>query len=185
MALIKCPECTKDVSDKAINCPDCGYPITPQAIINEEEYLCCPKCKSKEIHAEQKGFSGGKALAGALITGGIGLLAGTIGSKDIQITCLKCNNRFKAGEAHIISNKKAEDSTEFDNKLKRIVEEQGLISAVKYYKDIKGGDLSKSKDYVDALVGKHNIKTTTSQNGGCAGVILLIPFLGTLLYLIL
>lgn len=27
MALIKCPDCQKDVSDKADKCPYCGYPI--------------------------------------------------------------------------------------------------------------------------------------------------------------
>ena len=27
MALIKCPECGKEISDKASNCPSCGYPI--------------------------------------------------------------------------------------------------------------------------------------------------------------
>lgn len=27
MALIKCPECGKEISDKAGNCPNCGYPI--------------------------------------------------------------------------------------------------------------------------------------------------------------
>lgn len=27
MALILCPECKKEVSDKATNCPVCGYPI--------------------------------------------------------------------------------------------------------------------------------------------------------------
>lgn len=27
MALIKCPECEKEVSDKAVSCPNCGYPI--------------------------------------------------------------------------------------------------------------------------------------------------------------
>lgn len=28
MALIDCPECGKEVSDKALSCPNCGYPIT-------------------------------------------------------------------------------------------------------------------------------------------------------------
>jgi integrase/DNA-directed RNA polymerase subunit RPC12/RpoP len=28
MALIKCPECDKQISDKAINCPQCGFPIS-------------------------------------------------------------------------------------------------------------------------------------------------------------
>ena len=27
MALIKCPECGKEISDKASSCPSCGYPI--------------------------------------------------------------------------------------------------------------------------------------------------------------
>lgn len=27
MALIKCPECEKEISDKASACPNCGYPI--------------------------------------------------------------------------------------------------------------------------------------------------------------
>ena len=28
MALIKCPECELQVSDKAITCPHCGYPLS-------------------------------------------------------------------------------------------------------------------------------------------------------------
>ena len=28
MALIKCPECGKEISDKAISCPNCAYPMT-------------------------------------------------------------------------------------------------------------------------------------------------------------
>lgn len=100
MALISCPECGKQISDKAVSCPNCGNPINQQN--QQEEYLCCPRCGSRELHAEHKGFSGGKALAGALITGGIGLLAGTIGSRDTQITCLKCGKKFKAGEASVV-----------------------------------------------------------------------------------
>ena len=111
MALIKCPECGKEISDKANACPNCGNPMNqqPQQVLQpqQEEYLCCPRCGSRELHAEHKGFSGGKALAGALITGGIGLLAGTIGSRDTQITCLKCGKKFKAGEARVVKNPSA------------------------------------------------------------------------------
>ena len=31
MALIKCPECGREVSDKAASCPQCGYPISKLA----------------------------------------------------------------------------------------------------------------------------------------------------------
>lgn len=60
----------------------------------------CPKCGSTQITANKKGFSGGKAVAGAVLTGGIGLLAGTIGSNKIVITCLSCGNQFKPGDTH-------------------------------------------------------------------------------------
>lgn len=58
----------------------------------------CPKCKSTQIMANQKGFSGGKAIAGAVLTGGVGLLAGNIGSKKIVITCLNCGKSFAPGQ---------------------------------------------------------------------------------------
>lgn len=35
MALIKCPECGKEISDKAASCPNCGYPINAATIHTE------------------------------------------------------------------------------------------------------------------------------------------------------
>ena len=37
MALIKCPECGKEISDKAVSCPHCGFPISKEEVkdINE------------------------------------------------------------------------------------------------------------------------------------------------------
>ena len=46
MALIKCPECGKDVSDKSIACPLCGYPIASMRDSKEE--------KTKEDKTEEK-----------------------------------------------------------------------------------------------------------------------------------
>lgn len=60
--------------------------------------ILCPKCGSNQITANKKGFSGKKAAAGALLTGGIGLLAGTIGSNKVKITCLSCGHIFNPGE---------------------------------------------------------------------------------------
>lgn len=31
MAIIKCPECGKDISEKATHCIHCGYPIKPRS----------------------------------------------------------------------------------------------------------------------------------------------------------
>ncbi|HRN80175.1 MAG TPA: hypothetical protein PKY29_04345 [Ferruginibacter sp.] len=64
----------------------------------EQEKVFCPKCKSTELTANKKGFSAGQAVGGALLTGGIGLVAGAIGSGKVRITCLNCGNRFKPGD---------------------------------------------------------------------------------------
>lgn len=63
-----------------------------------ENKIKCPKCSSTQLTSDKKGFSGKKALAGAVLTGGIGLLAGTIGSGNLIISCLKCGNQFKPGD---------------------------------------------------------------------------------------
>ena len=171
MALIKCPKCGKEISDKAIACPNCGYPMNQQA--QQEEYLCCPKCGSRELHAEHKGFSGGKALAGALVTGGIGLLAGTIGSRDTQITCLKCGNRFKAGEA--VVKKPGDDSVSEEEAMVVNLLPSGKLQTVKWYKERHNCSLSEAKDAVDAIAAKHSSELSFANAGGsgCSVIILI------------
>ena len=171
MALISCPECGKEISDKAIACPNCGNPINPQT--QQEEYLCCPRCGSRELHAEHKGFSGGKALAGALVTGGIGLLAGTIGSRDTQITCLKCGNKFKAGEARIV--RPNENFSEEESQIIHIIQTQGKISAVKWYKEKYNCGLKEAKDAVDDIAAKHitELSSGAASGSGCSIIILI------------
>lgn len=60
--------------------------------------LCCPKCGSTKLTNNNRGFSAGKAAAGFMLAGGIGLAAGGIGSKKVIITCLKCGHSWKIGE---------------------------------------------------------------------------------------
>jgi hypothetical protein len=56
--------------------------------------LHCPKCNSTQLTAQKHGFSAGKAAAGAILTGGIGLLAGLHGSSKIDLTCLACGHTW-------------------------------------------------------------------------------------------
>jgi hypothetical protein len=63
-----------------------------------EGQVKCPKCLSTQISSNKKGFSGTKAVTGAILTGGIGLLAGTIGSNKVKITCLNCGHKFNPGD---------------------------------------------------------------------------------------
>lgn len=45
MALIKCPECGKEISDKAKSCPNCGYPITINQQRNPAPIQVQPMCQ--------------------------------------------------------------------------------------------------------------------------------------------
>ena len=64
---------------------------------NKEHKIYCPTCGQSEITANKKGFSGGQAVAGAVLLGPLGLVAGAIGSSKVKITCLSCGFEFKAG----------------------------------------------------------------------------------------
>ena len=59
--------------------------------------VACPKCGSTQISANKKGFSGAKAVAGAVVAGPFGIAAGTHGSRKIEITCLNCGHVFSPG----------------------------------------------------------------------------------------
>jgi len=60
---------------------------------------CCPKCGSTSLSANKKGFGAGKAVAGMVVTGGVGgAVFGAAGSGKVVVTCLNCGHRFKPGQ---------------------------------------------------------------------------------------
>lgn len=59
---------------------------------------CCPKCGSTSLSANKKGFSLGKAAAGAFVAGPVGLVGGTMGANKLEVTCLNCGHKFKPGK---------------------------------------------------------------------------------------
>jgi len=68
----------------------------------EDGAVRCPRCRSTQISANKKGFSGINAVGGVLLVGGIGALAGTVGSNKIKITCMSCNYQFDPGDKPLI-----------------------------------------------------------------------------------
>lgn len=54
----------------------------------------CPKCgkvRTMKMMSERKGgFSGGKAVAGAVLLGPVGLVGGALGKKKITYQCSSC-----------------------------------------------------------------------------------------------
>lgn len=77
MALIKCPECKSEVSDKAKSCPKCGCPI--------DDSVRCIKCGSKNVET----ISGVSKGVSVLLWGPFA--AGKILSK---YNCKDCKHKF-------------------------------------------------------------------------------------------
>ena len=65
----------------------------------KQNIITCPNCNSKDVsflQQDKKAFSVGKAAAGAVLTGGVGALAGFAGKKgNKQWHCQNCGNMFE------------------------------------------------------------------------------------------
>lgn len=105
MALINCPECDKEISDKALSCPNCGCPIAmqtetkpslPAMLWDAEEdgfiSVKCPKC-SKVSNVKQAVAV--KTTSGYKLSGegkcACGLVFDEI-YRDERIKCPKCGS---------------------------------------------------------------------------------------------
>ncbi|OLN27701.1 Tellurium resistance protein TerD [Desulfosporosinus metallidurans] len=63
---------------------------------SDQGSMVCPRCHSNQITAGKKGFGLGKALVGGVLLGPVGILAGFIGSKNMEFACLSCKERWNA-----------------------------------------------------------------------------------------
>lgn len=58
MSLIKCPECGKEISDKATSCPNCGFPIE-DFLNNFDDTKICRSCKKPYTKIEREHIATG------------------------------------------------------------------------------------------------------------------------------
>ena len=69
MALIKCPDCGKEITDKATNCVHCGCPINiPQSSYDDENVNTQ---SSEEIKSDESNESQALSALKALVTGSL------------------------------------------------------------------------------------------------------------------
>lgn len=155
----------------------------------EENQIHCPKCNSTQLTATKQGFSGKKAVAGAVLTGGIGLLAGTIGSNKIKITCLACGHVFKPGEGKTAltdNETKAEQKPSKLDELKKDLDERKRIfssadhmeealmkilnegfvrGAVNHYQKTMHVSKEEATEYVEKFIVEHNLSDNVRRKG--------------------
>lgn len=145
----------------------------------------CPKCGSTQLTANQKGFSGKKAVAGAMLTGGIGLLAGTLGSKKIKITCLACGTSFSPGHGRDLSRRSQLPSLTATTINDKSLDEKDKIvlaactnggrptklHAIKVCQEVLNMNAFEAKIHVEALMNKNGIE---DKKSGCLGLIAMI-----------
>lgn len=128
MALIKCPECGKEISDKADVCPNCGFRVGEQ---NDLVYVC-PKCFSTRLDTVNKKYSAGKGTAGYLLVGEIGLLYGAAGLNNLELCCKECGYKFKASRTIKVKLKDVENTAKT---VKQVLHQEGTVGLAKYLQE--------------------------------------------------
>lgn len=113
MALINCPECKKEVSDKALSCPNCGCPIVTQELsTSTSNAIECPKCHSTQTVVQKRGVDAkvaSDACCLSIIFGPFALLCAAPQANETQIACLKCGHKWEPS-SQLKPDKKSKDN---------------------------------------------------------------------------
>lgn len=106
MALIKCPECKKKVSDQCENCPNCGYPIkaniektnaeVPEATATSEAIKSAEKKPEKVKKSINK-----KALIAIIAVASVVLIVGGIVGYNALLPRINATKDFKVAVASV------------------------------------------------------------------------------------
>lgn len=108
MALIKCTECGKEISDKAVTCPNCGAPVNTESTSNEASTVSYspipPEPEKKKKKEKKKGGCLVTLLRVAGIFVGVIIILNIVfgGSESSSETAVK------TGEVETTSNNKAD-----------------------------------------------------------------------------
>lgn len=79
MALISCSECKKEISDQALSCPGCGFPLEVKEIQKERIFTEAEELKLESV-SKVKGFFSGLFLSVLIIPAGLFLSMTGIGA---------------------------------------------------------------------------------------------------------
>lgn len=97
MALINCPECGKEISDKAGSCPNCGTPLGNKKFCKfcgekiDKECIVCPKC-GKQVES----LTGTNANPNIVINNSSSASSAASASINVPICCGNPKNKWIA-----------------------------------------------------------------------------------------
>ena len=103
-----CKKCGKEIGYDDKYCPNCGSPVGNELSVQNDsfnserrnDYICCPKCGSTNIHFVTRdtstGFNAENACCGYMLCGPIGLLCGVDNDRKVETVrkCMNCNHEF-------------------------------------------------------------------------------------------
>lgn len=135
MALINCPECNKQISDFAVNCPNCGYPLqkqnfekksTPQNRNINQNKTGLPPAPPKPVGCFKIGLIVIASVFGLFVL--MGILAGIFSTDSNEIKTI--SNVTKVTDSIVLNSQKKNDttinsfattSTNFDDKQPEVI----------------------------------------------------------------
>ena len=97
MALINCPECGKEISDKALSCPNCGTPIANKKV---------------RVHFHRKKTFVGSANTGTVIVDGAAVGSASNGSEFDAMLSIGTHNIVIESTTHgMLANNRSNSTT--------------------------------------------------------------------------
>lgn len=132
MALIKCPECGKEVSNSATSCPNCGYPLDKGAVINNQQVVP-PKAPTAVMPPKRKNGCATGCLIMVIIFALIGVIVVAVGVKSTggssSSTAAETTTQFNKSSAEEL------DKEIWDQLLNSIKAQNNLMAAMADYSD--------------------------------------------------
>lgn len=134
MAMIKCPECGQDISDKAVKCPKCGYPLETEPIKEDVRYSKIPEqiVNAEPVSQIQKKENSKKKIVIGIICLGIALMGIALW---LKIGIFESN--LSVGEINLSKWKLIDEGKYFDEYEGSIIsdETKPFVAVIGYYEE--------------------------------------------------
>lgn len=125
MALIGCPECKKDISDKVKSCPHCGYPLFEENDINQQRTADASASNlDKEIDEINSDFNNGKKIFMSKSK----IISTVVGVLLVVVTLFSINNNAYGKFKNAMKNGNTSEAIEIFNEIEADEDKEKIIN---------------------------------------------------------